>query len=96
LYRAHDQGDIVFRREIDDLAAHHGVRIAYLLTQAGSRPATRGSWFEPQALKRLVPDIAERVAYVCGPPGMMSVVIRSLHALGVPPDQIRTEDFRLI
>jgi ferredoxin-NADP reductase len=95
LYRAHDQGDIVFRREIDQLAAHHGVRIAYLLTQAGSRPAPRASWFEPKALQRLVPDIAERVAYVCGPPGMMDVVIRSLRTLGVPSDQIRTEDFRL-
>ena len=95
LYRAHDQGDIVFRKEIDDLASHHGVRVAYLLTQAGSRPATRTTWFEAQSLKRLVPDIADRVVYVCGPAGMMRLVVGSLQTLGVPSDQIRTEVFRL-
>jgi ferredoxin-NADP reductase len=35
------------------------------------------------------------VAYVCGPVGMMTSVIKSLGALGVPPDQIRSEVFRL-
>ena len=95
LYRAHDQGDLVFRKEIDELAAEHGVRVVYLLTESGSRRATRDAWFRTDTLQSLVPDIAERVVYVCGPPGMLSLVTGSLHALGVPPEQIRTEVFRL-
>jgi predicted ferric reductase len=96
LYRAHDQGDIVFRKEIDDLASHRGVRVAYLLTQAAGSRSTRAGWFEARSLQRLVPDVADRVAYVCGPEGMTKLVVGSLQALGVPADQIRTEIFRLL
>jgi predicted ferric reductase len=95
LYRAHDQGDLVFRKEIDELAARHGVRVVYLLTESGSRRATRDAWFRPDTLTSLVPDIAERVVYVCGPAGMLSLVVGSLQALGLPSEQIRTEVFRL-
>ncbi len=95
LYRAHSEGDIVFKKEMDALSAKRGVRVDYLLTQAGGRRLGREAWLSPATLSRLVPDIAERVAYVCGPAGMMAAVIKSLGALGVPPDQIRSEVFRL-
>jgi ferredoxin-NADP reductase len=95
LYRAHNEGDIVFKNEMDHLSSHDGVRVDYLLTQAGGRQSKRDTWFSPATLARLVPDLAQRVAYVCGPAGMMAAVVRSLGALGVPPDQIRTEVFRL-
>ena len=95
LYRAHDQGDIVFRKELDALASHHGVRVAYLLTETGSRSGNRKSWFEPRSLKQLVPDVAERAVYICGPQGMTKFVAGSLRTLGVASDVIRTEVFRL-
>ncbi|MDQ6917742.1 MAG: ferredoxin reductase family protein [Candidatus Dormibacteraeota bacterium] len=94
LYRAHDQGDVVFRKELDALASHQGVRIAYLLTAAG-RSASRNAWFEPRSLQRLVPDVAERAVYICGPESMTKFVAGSLRTLGVPSEQIRTEVFRL-
>ena len=71
------------------------MRVAYLFTQAGGARSTRSAWFDSQSLKRLVPDVADRVAYVCGPAGMTKAVVGSLRALGVPSDQIRTEVFRL-
>jgi ferredoxin-NADP reductase len=46
-------------------------------------------------MSRLVPDIADRVVYVCGPVGMAAAVRTTLKALGVRSDQIRTEAFRL-
>ena len=95
LYRAHNEGDIVFKKEIDALSAEYGVRVDYLLTQAGGRQSRRDTWFSTATLARLVPDLKQRVVYVCGPVGMMAAVIKSLGALGVPPDQIRTEVFRL-
>jgi predicted ferric reductase len=95
LYRAHGEGDLVFKKEMDNLSAQHGVRVDYLVTQAGSRQSSRDSWFSPATLARLVPDIADRVVYVCGPVGMTAIVRISLEALGVPSDQIRTEVFRL-
>jgi predicted ferric reductase len=96
LYRAHSEGDLVFKKELDALSSRESsVRVDYLITQAGGSRRSRDAWFSPANLAGLVPDIFDRVVYVCGPLGMMAVVRRSLEALGVPPDQIRTEVFRL-
>jgi predicted ferric reductase len=96
LYRAHSEGDLVFKKELDALTTQEdSVRVDYLLTMAGTRRQARDSWFSPSSLAGLVPDIFDRVVYVCGPKGMMAVVRSSLEALGIPTDQIRTEVFRL-
>ncbi len=96
LYRAHSDGDLVFKKELDALTRQEdSVRVDYLLTMAGSRRQSREAWFSPTSLAGLVPDIFDRVVYVCGPIGMMAVVRSSLDALGIPADQIRTEVFRL-
>ncbi len=96
LYRAHGEGDVVFKKELDGLTSRESsVRVDYLLTQGGSSRNSRDAWFSPASLAGLVPDIFDRVVYVCGPIGMMAVVRRSLESLGVPPNQIRTEVFRL-
>jgi predicted ferric reductase len=95
LYRAHDQGDLVFRKELDSIADTHGVKVDYLLTEGSGRRTIREGWFTPDYLARLVPDIAGRVVYICGPKGMMTSVLDALRQLGVPSKQIRTEVFRL-
>jgi predicted ferric reductase len=95
LYRAHDQGELVFKKELDSIAEAHGIRIDYLLTEASGRRSNREAWFRPESLARLVPDIVDRVVYVCGPTGMMTAVLHSLNELSVPARQIRTEVFRL-
>jgi ferredoxin-NADP reductase len=94
LYRAHGEGDLVFKKELDALAARHGVHVDYLLTQSGGRQLSRESWFAPSTMRRLVPDIADRAVYVCGPSGMMRLLQSSLKAVGVPAERIRTEVFR--
>jgi predicted ferric reductase len=95
LYRAHGPGDLIFKQELDSLATRLGVRLDYLLTEDGARKRPRDSWFRAEALAELVPEIKERVVYVCGPVGMTASVVASVRKLGVPPDQIRTEAFRL-
>jgi ferredoxin-NADP reductase len=45
------------------------------------------------ALNRLVPDIAQRDVYVCGPGGFMRSLIDAAHSLGVPAKRIHHEDF---
>jgi predicted ferric reductase len=47
------------------------------------------------ALARLVPDVAQRDVYVCGPGGFAEGVIASARAAGVPGDQIHVESFSL-
>jgi ferredoxin-NADP reductase len=95
LYRAHNEAQLVFKKEMDALSARHGVRVDYLVGQPGGRQSSRDSWFSPATMGRLVPDIADRVVYICGPKGMTAAVRTSLETLGVPSEQVRTEVFRL-
>jgi ferredoxin-NADP reductase len=39
--------------------------------------------------------VAGRDVYLCGPPGMMTAVLRTLRELGVPRPQIHFERFSL-
>jgi predicted ferric reductase len=94
LYRAHGEGDLVFKKELDALVAHQGIRVDYLLTQSGGRQSSRESWFAPSTMRRLVPDVADRDVYLCGPSGMMKALQSSLEAVGVPAERIRVEVFR--
>jgi ferredoxin-NADP reductase len=94
LYRAHGEGDLVFRKELGALPAHHGIHVDYLLTQSGGRQSNRESWFAPSSMRRLVPDIADCDVYLCGPSGMMKALQSSLEAVGVPAERIRMEVFR--
>jgi ferredoxin-NADP reductase len=48
-----------------------------------------------ETLARLVPDIAERDAFVCGPPAMVDATRASLLAAGVPARHVFSERFAL-
>jgi ferredoxin-NADP reductase len=61
----------------------------------GGRKLSRQEWLSSSTLIKLVPDLIERVVYLCGPLGMQEAVIESLLALGMARNQIRTEVFRL-
>jgi ferredoxin-NADP reductase len=45
------------------------------------------------ALRRLVPDVAEREAYLCGPPPWMAAVKASLYEAGMSGAFVHTEEF---
>jgi predicted ferric reductase len=87
VYRATKPEDVILGEELDRLAQHRGAEVHYVLG-AGER-------LEPQELTRLVPDIAERDVYVCGPPAMTDATRASLTRSGVDRRQIFTERFAL-
>jgi predicted ferric reductase len=88
LYRADTAADIVFRTELDALAAERHARVIYLL---GDNP----SLLSARSLTRLVPGLAVRDVYLCGPPGMTTAVRRSLMGAGVPERHVHEERFAL-
>jgi ferredoxin-NADP reductase len=47
------------------------------------------------ALRQLVPDVAERDVYVCGPEGFSAGVERAARGAGTPRAQIHREAFAL-
>jgi predicted ferric reductase len=91
LYRVRNESEAVLLNELRQLVAARRGRL-HLLTgrsQDGARP------FEPDALRYLVPDIAERDVYVCGPPAMTAAVLDGLRRLNVPNLQVHAEKFSL-
>ncbi|MFC8845869.1 MULTISPECIES: ferric reductase-like transmembrane domain-containing protein [unclassified Micromonospora] len=91
LYRARTPADAVLIGELRNLVQARGARLHLLTgrTTDGSQP------FSPESLRGLVPDIAERDVYLCGPAAMADTVQRSLRALRVPARQRHIEAFRL-
>jgi predicted ferric reductase len=89
IYRVSTDQDAVLYDELSELATGKGAEL-HLVT--GPPVPDR---LAPQELARLVPDVADRDVYLCGPPGMTSAVLRSLRELGVPKPQIHFERFSL-
>jgi len=92
LYRATRERDLVFKAELDRLRESAGVRVEYLLSEGRQRPGA--AWFQPRVLTELVPDLAERDVYICGPEGMKDTVTAVLAEIGVPSGRIHSEAFR--
>ncbi|MFJ4534463.1 ferric reductase-like transmembrane domain-containing protein [Streptomyces tibetensis] len=89
IYRVATDGDAVLYDELRDLALARGAEL-HLVT--GPPVPDR---LAPPELARLVPDLAERDVYLCGPPPMMNAVLGSLRESGVPGPQIHFERFSL-
>jgi ferredoxin-NADP reductase len=94
LYRVRDLADAVLLPELQALARDRGAQLHLLTgrTGAGSPPNTP---LGPQQLLAMVPDIADRDVFVCGPPAMTAAALRSLRHLRVPRPQVHAERFCL-
>jgi ferredoxin-NADP reductase len=86
--RASTADELVLRTEIADLVAERAGKYHEL---TGPRQDVR---LDARALKRMVPDIATRDLYVCGPPGFADQVATAAAQLGVAADHIHREVFR--
>jgi len=90
IYRASSEQDIVFRDELDAIAAARGAKVYYLV---GSRADIGGDPLSPRMLRSLVPGLDQQEVYVCGPSGMISAAVEALRGAGVPRRQIHFESF---
>jgi ferredoxin-NADP reductase len=85
--RASTHADLLLRDEIRRFIDWRGGRLHELV---GSR---REVPFIDVALARLIPDLAERDVYICGPTGFTASVREAAAALGVPDAQVHHETF---
>jgi predicted ferric reductase len=93
LYRVVAESDIVFRAELESLAAERGIEL-HILTGDHTTDAGR-DLLSPVHLRTLVPDVAEREVYVCGPPAMASAIEKNVRNAGVPRRYLHVERFAL-
>jgi predicted ferric reductase len=87
ILRASSQRELVLRDEIAELVRRRRGRLHEVIG-----PRARAPLDAPQ-LRSLVPDIAERDLYVCGPEGFMRGLRNTALSLGVPGNRIHNEDF---
>ncbi|MFE0461667.1 ferric reductase-like transmembrane domain-containing protein [Kitasatospora sp. NPDC058965] len=93
LYRARREEDLVFRQELEQVAARRRARVHWLL---GSRDRGAGPSRDPLSAARLgalVPGLREHEVFLCGPPELAAATVRELRAAGVPGRRIHHESF---
>ena len=94
LYANRAQRDMVFRRELGELADLGGFTVHHVLSGDPEWQGEKGH-IDAEMIKRLVPDFAERDAFLCGPPPMMTALTAALTGLGVSKTRIHSEVFSL-
>jgi predicted ferric reductase len=92
LYRAIAETDVIFREELDGIAAARGATVHYVI---GDHRGDGADLLSPAHLKELVPDIEERDVFLCGPPAMTEVLEQNVRGARVPRRHIHTERFAL-
>jgi ferredoxin-NADP reductase/DMSO/TMAO reductase YedYZ heme-binding membrane subunit len=85
--RASTADDLVLRREIADMVRQRGGQHHEI---TGPRHKVR---LDARTLRGIVPDIAARDLYVCGPAGFTDGIVAAAAKLGVAADQIHREAF---
>ena len=87
ILRGKSRHDLVLRDEIARAVNERGGRLHELV---GPRSHAR---LDAEGLAQLVPDVAGRDLYVCGPSSFALALIGAARALGVPEARIHHEDF---
>ena len=89
MYRASRAEDLIFRKELESIAARRGAKLYYLV---GSR-AEVGEPLQARTLLGMLPDLREHDVYLCGPDGMTRTAREVLEAVGVPRSRVHHESF---
>jgi ferredoxin-NADP reductase len=89
IYRASRKEDLVLREELDYLEYHSNgsIRVHYLVGSRKDYP------MGADALKKLVPAIADADVYICGPGPLVETVKQAVEDLGVPKNRFHDEAF---
>lgn len=98
IHRVSHLDEMILGDEVKALAAAKGARVVPMV---GNRHPSRDSWLpageshvdDVEALRRIVPDIAERDVFICGAPKWMDAVIAAARGAGVPRGSIHHERF---
>ncbi len=86
IYRASTADDVLLRAELDRIAEARHADVWYVLG-ARDDPAPR-AMLTGSGMLQIVPDVARRDVYLCGPPGFVQACRRALRGAGVPRRQL--------
>lgn len=89
IYRARRPEEIVHYDELVQLAETRHGRIIPVV--GPTNRLTDGNPFDPEVMRRLVPDVDDRVAVVCGSQPMINAAYQCLRSCGLDPQDIHFE-----
>ena len=95
LYSSRSLQEVIYRDELDKMAAGTGLEVVYALTRT-QPPGWAGYHrrIDSDMLAEVSWPAAERpITYVCGPTPLVESVAESLVKLGHAPDRVKTERF---
>ena len=92
IFRARSTAEAPLLDELHAIARQRGIRLHLLFGNRGSAGVPADP-LSPAEITRLVPDVAARDVYLCGPNALMERVRSSLRDLGTAPSQIHYELF---
>jgi predicted ferric reductase len=91
LYRARSVKELALREELERLAKLRHAKLWFVV--GGRRDPGPRHLFTARGLQELVPDIADRDVYICGPDGLVRSSLSALQKLKVPRRQIHLDPF---
>lgn len=94
LYSAREVGDFAFRDELLTLSRRHDqLQVCFAVTRGEAPPDVYRGRIDQRLLASTAPDVRHAVSMICGPQAMIDGLTTTLHAMGVPADQVRSERF---
>jgi predicted ferric reductase len=91
VYRASALDEIVFRDELEWLAAQRNARLWFVLGSRHDEGPKRV--FTERGMSEIAPDIRHRDVYLCGPVGLVEASLEALKQLRVRKSQIHIDPF---
>ena len=88
------EDDIIFKEDFEDMMKKRS-RFSMVLTC--TRPGD--TWtgicgrINSEMIQQEIPDVRERLVYICGPPVMVESMVQILHEMTVPDHRILVENF---
>lgn len=96
LYSNKSASDIVYKDIFDKASEKLGIRTVYTLTNKVNVPKSwkgRVGYIDANVIKEEVPDYKDRIFYLSGPHSMVDAFVDTLHAMGLPGNQIKLDFF---
>lgn len=94
IYSTKTEKDIVFKAELNNIITGTKTKITHLVTDDPNYPGEKGT-LDKEKIRQLVPDVANREIFLCGPPAMTTALIAILKELGVAQSHLHYEKFSL-
>lgn len=87
------EADIAYRSFFDETEREVGLKMVYVLDKPPSGWTGETGYLTKEMIERILPDVAERIVYVSGPPRMVGAYADLFRRAGVKSDNIHTDYF---